>query len=362
MNEESVSEPLRKLVTYQRIDTLSPIEGADRIELAGVLGWKCIVKKGEFKVGDICLFHEVDSYVPVVAPATNWSNSLYAFLEKTTHKSTGRCRIRTMKLKGQLSQGLALPASMLKGMSSEVREQVIGQDMTEFLGVIKYEVPEEGGNIMHSTGRRPWPGYAPPKTDEVRIQSEPDLLTELLQAGDLVATQKLDGSSITVIHRLDGTFTVCSRNFEVFDVEGQRGSVYRSAVAQLGLRDTLPPGTAIQGELVGPGIQGNRLWLTFPDIYVFNVFEEIETGFEQVDYSKAVSFCRRNHLKHVPEVPLPTELTTASLVEASKFRGIYRAGPPEGIVIRSKAVVYSKALGGRRLSAKVINPDFEMET
>jgi len=90
---------MRKLVHIEKINEILPIEGADKIELVKVLSWQCIAKKGEFKVGDLCVYHEIDS----VCPETD----NYEFLRSR------KFRIRTIKMKGELSQGLALPISIL---------------------------------------------------------------------------------------------------------------------------------------------------------------------------------------------------------------------------------------------------------
>ena len=110
----------RKLVSIQVVERVAPIEGADQIEQARVMGWTVVVKKGEFSPGDRCVFFEIDSVLPDGAP---WAEFM---------RPRG-FRVRTLKLRGVLSQGLALPVSILDG---EVPEP--GEDVRDRLRVVKY--------------------------------------------------------------------------------------------------------------------------------------------------------------------------------------------------------------------------------
>lgn len=107
-----VLDTKRKLACVKRIDDLLPIEGADKIEVAVVGGWKVVVKKGDFKKGELAVYLEIDSWVPTeVAP----------FLTKSGHEpkeynGVKGERLRTVKLKKQISQGLLLPISVLDGI------------------------------------------------------------------------------------------------------------------------------------------------------------------------------------------------------------------------------------------------------
>ena len=167
----------RKLVTIQKISDLKPIENADAIECAGVLGWHVVVKKGEFKIGDPCVYFEIDSLLPVV--------SEFAFLSKSGVKKSyadGKeyegYRLKTIRLRGQISQGLCLPISILDGKKypTDSRKNPVyqtGTDVTSLLGVVKYE-PVIPANLS-GQAKGLFPGFIP-KTDETRIQFCPKVL------------------------------------------------------------------------------------------------------------------------------------------------------------------------------------------
>ncbi len=118
----------RKLASIQKIVDLRPIEGADFIEQATVLGWNVIVKKGDFALWDLCVFFEIDSLLPA-------DNPEFSFMEKH------RFKVRTMKMKGVVSQGLALSMEILPKMSSESYFE--GDDVTALLNISKYEPPQK---------------------------------------------------------------------------------------------------------------------------------------------------------------------------------------------------------------------------
>ena len=120
----------RSLAHIEKIEWIRPIEGAQKIELIGILGWQCVVaKKDNFKVGDLVLYCEVDSVMP--------EKPEYEFLRDR------KFRIRTIKLRGELSQGLVLPISFL----GDSKKYSIGDDVTELLGITKYLSPTEREDI-----------------------------------------------------------------------------------------------------------------------------------------------------------------------------------------------------------------------
>ena len=174
----------RKLVSIQAIDAIAPIAGADNIMQARVMGWTVVVKKGEFAPGDRCVFFEIDSVLPD-GPA--WSEFM---------RPRG-FRVRTLKLRGVLSQGLALPVSILGGEAADpgAGPGDLG-DLRDRLGVVKYEPALPDAREVAG----PFPSRVP-KTDEIRLQSALGVLDEL--AGrELYVTTKLDGTSATFFRAL----------------------------------------------------------------------------------------------------------------------------------------------------------------
>lgn len=325
----------RKLASIQKITNLEKIENADNIEKATVMGWNVVVKKGEFSVGDVCIYFEIDAVLP---SDKDWA----AFM------ASKKFRVKTMKLRGCLSQGLALPASILP---TDV-ERAVGLDVTDVLGVTKFEpaLPLSGGLI---SGLFP---HDVPKTDEIRLQSVPEVLDEIKSA-PFFATVKLDGMSSTFIRRDDG-LQVCSRNFMLAESNCEHWIVAK----KYNLAERLPVDFAVQGEVMGPGIQKNRLCLKEHDLFVYNVYDIKKQKY--LDYEEFVLFCFKHGLKTVPiafevddeDLKNVTYTVDAFLQLAS---GLYEGtkNRREGLVFRPTKETYSKVLNGR-LSFKVINNEF----
>lgn len=234
---------MRKLASIREIADVRPIDGADAIEVASVDGWQVVVKRGEFRTGDLCVYHEIDSFLPVTMPQ-------YEFLATrgvTTDAEGNRgARLRTIKLRGQLSQGLALPVREFF-LESEIQ---VGEDVTDRLGVRKWEPPIPA--CLSGQMRGDFPSWIR-KTDQERIQNMPSVLEIDTQ---WEVTVKLDGSSMTAYHR-DGEIGVCSRNIDLAETEGN--TFWRVARESRLIDKILELGTnvAMQGELIGEGIQGN---------------------------------------------------------------------------------------------------------
>ena len=270
---------MRKLVSYRKIVDIKPITGADFIELALVDGWQCVVKKGEFKVGQTAVYHEVDSFLP--------TGGVYEFLRKTSTKKMGDeegFRLKSIRLKSELSQGLLLPLSAL-GLTGDDPED----ELAEILHVKLYEppIPAELSGIAKGN----FPSFTP-KTDQERVQNltgkiwGKGVTIEYIDAdGNLVTkeippaaprkyevSEKLDGSSCTLYHN-SGAFGVCSRNLEL---EENETNTYWKVVNQYSLKERLPAtgrNVSLQGELVGEGIQGNPYKLKGQDLFIFDIFD-----------------------------------------------------------------------------------------
>ena len=339
----------RALCSIQKIIDIQPIAGADAIDRATVLGWQCVVKKGEFKVTDLCVYCEIDSLLPR-AP---WNE----FLWKEGDKDKPAYRLKTVKLRGQVSQGLLLPLSVLDGkkFASDVRETPVyewkeGQEVTELLGVTKYEptIPAQLAGQIKGT----FPCFIP-KTDETRVQAVPDVIEEF--KGKMVCiTTKVDGASGTMYWNR-GDFGVCSRNLE-FKEDGDN-TIWKLAkkydlAAKLA---ALAKNIAIQGEVLGPGIQKNRLCLKEHDFACFNVYD-IDAG-KYLDCDHASDVFTSLGLKAVPVEyygVFRPEWDLATLLKMAEGLYIGTQSQKEGIVIRTVEEQLSVALKGRA-SFKVIN-------
>jgi len=333
---------MRKLATIQKIQNLEPIPNADRIERATVLGWHVVVKKGDFQVGDYCVYCEIDSVLP--------EKPEFEFLRPR------KFRIKTVRLRGQISQGIAFPISILDGYKDVERKE--GLDVAELIGVEKYEPPlpiTMGGNVKGS-----FPGFIP-KTDEMRIQSVPDVLTRSENCGKrCYITEKVDGTSVTYYLR-DGEFGVCSRNLELRE---SKFNIHWIVARQYGLEARLRDlnqtiqNVALQAEIIGPKIQKNRYALARPRLMVFNVFDI--NRYEYLNYEDFVSFTEALDLETVPILRddyILGQDDVDGLVHKSEGQSVVNPEiHREGIVIRSVVEARDPEIG--RLSFKVVNPVF----
>lgn len=334
---EGEKEPeTRKLASIQQIRALAMIPGADAIERATVLGWDVVVKKGEFQVGDKCVYFEIDSLIPIKP----WSE----FLDK--EKKGKPVRLKTIRLRKQLSQGLVMPMSILGEGVFE-----IGDDVTEFLGVEKYEpvIPASLVGIMKGN----FPSFIP-KTDELRIQSYPDVLEEF-RGHEVNVTLKIDGTSFTAYVR-NGEFGLCSRNLELKESDNtywQMVSKYDLKTKMLGLGRNI----AIQAEMAGPGIQGNKLGLDEVQLFGFNVFD-IDKG-DYLGVAEATDIFLALGVRVVPVVYIGV-FPWDSVEEMLKFANELEYAndtPAEGMVVRPIEARWSDVLRGR-LSVKAISNVF----
>lgn len=333
---------MRKLASIQKIIDIQPIEGADRIERVSILGWHCVSKKGEFKLNDFCAYFEIDSLIP----KKSWSE----FLFKTT---ADVYRLKTVRLKKVISQGLALPLSLFSELNGLSLNE--GDDLTELLGIAKWEptIPAQlAGQI-----RGNFPSFLH-KTDEERIQSSPLLFNEIKNCGKVYAALKLDGSSMTC-YNWDSVFGVCSRNL---DLKEDENNSFWKVTNKYDLKNKLPNGYALQGELVGPGVQGNKLGLSDLDVYIFNVFD-IQKH-EYLNYEDFKSFVTNIGLKHVPikyEGDMGTFNSPNDMLEFASIINYDNGKPAEGLVWRPVIEKISDVLNGR-LSVKTISNRFLLET
>ena len=333
----------RKLASVQRISSLSPIDNADFIELAKILGWQTVVRKDEFKVGDLCVYFEVDSVLP--------EQDVFEFM-----RSRSRGRVKSMRLKGTLSQGLALHISSLNLNKMYLQE---GDDVTKQLGVTKYDPADVNGPSARLGGKVK--GTLPQfirKTDEYRLQSYPKLFSEF--AGlDVYQTIKLDGSSMTVYYNknIPFPFGVCSRNL---NLDKDETNAFWKVALNYDLEERfadLDENIYVQLELCGPGVQKNPLGLEELDAFAFNVFfldKGMYGGKEELQ-----KICKKLGLKTVPiEDEYVFNHTLDDLLK--KAEGLYEGtkNQREGIVIRSILPRLSPALGYSLLSAKVHNNEY----
>lgn len=271
----------RIMAKVVRVDAIHPIEGADKIEVAQVGGWKVVVKKDEFKSDCLAVYCEIDSFIP---------HSIAPFLTKPgqfpkVYNEVEGQRLRTIKLRGQISQGLLLPLDVVHGdmcddgtlgyscedsaLLTYYENDYDGMDVTELLGIQKWEPPAEF-RAANAKGSFP---YFIPKTDQERIQNLSKELTKWNAEGHVwQVTEKIDGSSMTVFYK-DGEVGVCSRNLELKD-DGT--STFWETAKVEGLIEkliALGENIALQGELIGGNIQGNAYKVDKFQFHLYDIFD-----------------------------------------------------------------------------------------
>jgi RNA ligase (TIGR02306 family) len=356
---------MRKLATVRQIDDIKPIPNADAIECAVLGGWEVVVKKGEFSPGEKVLYLEVDSWVP---------HELAPFLTKGTtppiFDGVRGNRLRTIKLRGQISQGLVLPVAFADQAIKAycAREQAnlselpcfIDGDFGEVLNIKKFEkaIP---ASIESAKGY--FPAFIR-KTDQERIQN---LSSELAQwIADKVGweiSEKLDGSSMTVYRQeqswdvaLEG---VCSRNLDL--KEDPHNVFWAAAIRQQLIEKIRQIGRnlAFQGELCGPGIQGNRYAFDEPTFFLFDIFD-----IDKQQYLRPIERLKlavEYDIRHVPipipvvdiakPIQLPKDTTPSSLLQmAEKSSSAFYPIDREGLVFKSACGQHSfKAISNKFL-------------
>lgn len=299
--DEKIESQPRKLVTIQIVESVQPIDGADMIECIQVLGWYLVSKKGEFAVGDKCLFFEIDSILP------DLNLEVFEFMRDR------KFRVKTAKFRSQISQGLALqPELVLANFKNKISKAQatfeVGTDFTELIGVTKYD--PEGESLskppkvlfehkywivrrfkeysyksirwfyrsklaailkLHDPLlKKPFPSFVP-KTDETRVQNLKSHL--LANKGDICyISEKFEGQSLTA-YRKDNKVSYCSRNIDVTNDETSNwvkmGLKYNLASVLVTQNKDL----AIQAEIIGPGVQGNIYGLSELEIRIFYIYD-----------------------------------------------------------------------------------------
>jgi len=307
----------RKLATIRTISAIHPIPDADLIELAQVDGWQVVVKKDEFKVHDLVVYLEIDSWVPwVIAPYLSKGK------EPRVFNGVKGERLRTIKLKGQLSQGLIIP----------YRDEYLEfkDNLDEFLNVQLYEKPLPAQ--LAGVARGNFPSFIP-KTDQERIQNIPDRIFETWCMDDWEVTEKLDGSSMT-IYLNKGEFGVCSRNLELkLDQEGNAfvtiAKQYESILRRWNHN------IAIQGELIGPGIQGNQYQLEAHQFHVFDLFDiDSQSYFNPKARQLAVSILNMKHVPVVGDTKLG-DSTKSDIIRLAQGTSFLNNSEREGLVFKN---------------------------
>lgn len=329
---------MRKLASIQIITDLNPIEGADQIEVASILGWKVVVKKGEFKINDKVVYCEIDCLMP--------DRPEFEFL-----KPIGM-RIKTVRLRGQVSQGICFPLSILNKINPtpDLRAFCIDDDVTDILGITQYQdvIPPD---LMGKAK-----GYIPsaiPKSSITRIQTLQERLDKF--KGTLCYyTEKLDGESITFYIK-DNVFGVCSKEVDFLETEDSaHWNIAKSLDIENKLR-SMNCNFSLQGEMVGEGIKKNKYKLKGRHVFFYNAFEVDK--YRYFNYTELIEVMNKLNLKIVPVLSYSFVLSNNidELVELSIGTSKLSDTQREGIVV---CPLTELSYSGDRVIFKVISPKF----
>lgn len=324
---------MRKMATIRRISEIISISDADKICVYVVDGWKVVDTIGKFKVNDLVIYCEPDSWIP-----TELAPFLSKGKEPREFNGVKGEKLRTIRLRKQISQGLLLPlfpyrvvnyedhtTSLVDGMIDKIAtlqnvsnrpgpvwvenitehgyyledeytmDEVFDIDLSERLGIQLWEASIPA--CLRGKIKGNFPSFIP-KTNELRIQNLTRMFVDWKEKNyNWEVTEKLDGSSMTVYLK-DDIFGVCSRNLDLIISEDNtywRVAIYNQLESKM---RSYGKNIALQGELCGPGIQKNKYALTDFDFYLFNVYD-IDNGY----YLNSVArkeLCDIFEIKHVP--------------------------------------------------------------
>jgi RNA ligase (TIGR02306 family) len=331
----------RKLATIRKIADIQPIPDADKIEVVTVDGWKVVVAKDVgHKIGDSVVYCEIDSFLPI--------KEEFEFLRKSSYKKMGDqegFRLRTVKMRGQVSQGLVLPLSVMESLACDRRGWEVGEEVTNLLGIVKYEppIPAELSGVVKGG----FPSFIP-KTDEERIQNMASEYEEMKQH-EYYATEKLDGTSSTY-YLCENVFGICGRNWELTESEG---NTFWKIARQLDLENKLkqvPFNVALQGETIGEGIQGNPYKLKGQTVKFYNAY-----NIDKQEYLNFDDFRNLINMLGLDTVPVITssfklpDTIDEMLKYAEDKSNLNTSFDREGVVVRSL---------DRKISFKAISNKF----
>jgi RNA ligase (TIGR02306 family) len=245
---------MRKLASIQIVNDVRVHTNADSLEMATINGWSVIVKKGEFQTGDLGVYFEIDSFLPL-------SDNRYAFLQGPTATFDGveGRRIKTIKLRGELAQGLILPLSLFP----EIKNTEVGKDVSQVIAIVKYEKPMPTSDDAI--------GFLPSnidKTAQERIQN----LLNIDKSGVWERTEKLEGCSLSMYFDY-GDFRVCSKNLVIKE---SNNSAYWEMAYKYNVKERLEKlgrNITLQGEIVGPNIEDNVYKIGSYKYYIYTIFD-----------------------------------------------------------------------------------------
>jgi len=329
-----MTNDLRKLVTISQVSEIVPMD-ADAIIGYRVRGWIVVDSKGKYEVGEHVIYLEPDAFLPVSVPE-------FAFLESRGVKETVHNGLdvrghvlKTIKLRGQISQGLILPLQF--GLTPDSTQEEISETFAN-LGVFKYEPPLPTGSGEQIA---PFPSHFARKTDSERVQNVSDEWLQSLDPSEWFASEKIDGTSAT-FWKVDGELHVAGRNWEL-SPEGDHP--HARLARELNLREIMPEGSVVQGEIYGEGIQKNPLKVNGLHLAVF--WHGFSHPVEENDATRVFHEWAHEHSTPVVDLIFPRTVNEA-IEQTMKMKSLVNPNVlAEGVVWWNKNEKHYAEIGDR---------------
>ena len=413
----------KKLAYGVKIKEIREIPGADRIELATVMDYTVVVKKGEYKPGDMGIYVEVDSLLPdgldselsikynllknheigknltdeerENAMKEIQEQSKYPYFEFLRDK---KFKIKSMKLSkfGVISQGILFRPVDL-GITDKVKD---GQDFTIQFNIT--EIVQDAEEAGLNTGKKDgwlvrklmrykwfrnwrkrhniaevWDPTFPGKSDEENVQKIYSKMFAQYADKEWVATEKLEGQNITVYSEVvNGWFGrktkrigVCSRTREL-NPNGN-SHCFWDTVKRLHLDEkikNIPGEWFCRGEHVGPGIQGNIYKLPRTEVYFFDFYKKVDGKWVKLNFDESIAFAKKWDLPFVPVLDEHYKLPEGH----TNDKGVFVSGADIMLQQSDKNTVFGNNLSHKRegfvlrlkddynVSFKVKNPNYSI--
>ena len=382
----------RKLASIVEIESCEPIPDTERLSVATMKGkgWKVVTGRDEFRHGDLCVYFEIDAALDPTDDRYSFlrEHCLRKFVSKGGNVLREVIRIKTIKLRGVVSQGLLMPLSQFPEVTDRIiwNEEkqkdefdegemgaglvdVVGADLTALLHVEHYDEVKEQlqpamGNPISADAMGPFPSALGPRSDEERIQNLGDWF-ETMKGRKWEVSVKADGTSCTVAYSpsvdAENPFIVCSRNLRLKrETAAGKVPVYWQMAEKYGLLAKLESyydhggrELMLQGEIVGPGIQSCRNKeheYTFKCFRIWDVYEQCF-----INPNETVEICNEMGIPHVEVVatdyPFFDEITTMDAALKYAEGKTAEGNEREGVVLKT-------CDDGPYYSCKIINNNY----